>query len=152
MLADARTLLAQVADPRAGDRRDDLRGKNDGCSARAGSLDNIDRYVDADCSQHLVLVARVGRRSASSIAFALAILSHRRRWLIPASSATTGILYTIPSIAFFLLLLPITGRGTDDGDHRAHRSTPSRSSTATPTPASPTCPASATRRRHAAWG
>ena len=45
------------------------------------------------------------------IALALALLSHRRRWLIPPLNVTTGVLYTIPSIAFFFLLLPITGRG-----------------------------------------
>ena len=47
------------------------------------------------------------------IAFALALLAHRRRWLRPPLLAGTGILYAIPSIAFFLLLLPITGRGRD---------------------------------------
>jgi osmoprotectant transport system permease protein len=41
----------------------------------------------------------------------MAIVSHRRRWLIPAFTGVTGVLYTIPSVAFFLLLLPITGRG-----------------------------------------
>jgi osmoprotectant transport system permease protein len=44
------------------------------------------------------------------IAFALAILARRRRWLRPPLLASTGILYTIPSIALFLLLEPITGR------------------------------------------
>ena len=31
---------------------------------------------------------------------------------MPTFTGLTGVLYTIPSIAFFLLLLPITGRGT----------------------------------------
>ena len=35
------------------------------------------------------------------------------RWLRPPLLAATGVLYTIPSIAFFFLLLPITGRGRD---------------------------------------
>ena len=48
-----------------------------------------------------------------AIAFALALLAHRRRWLQPPLLAGTGVLYTIPSIAFFLLLLPITGRGRE---------------------------------------
>ena len=48
-----------------------------------------------------------------AIAFALALLAHRRRWLRPPLLAGTGVLYTIPSIAFFFLLLPITGRGRD---------------------------------------
>ncbi|MGH2952100.1 MAG: ABC transporter permease, partial [Solirubrobacterales bacterium] len=45
-------------------------------------------------------------------ALALALLSHRRRWLVPAFTGVTGVIYTIPSIALFVLLLPITGRGT----------------------------------------
>ena len=48
-----------------------------------------------------------------AIAFALALLAHRRRWLQPPLLAATGVLYTIPSVAFFFLLLPFTGRGVD---------------------------------------
>ena len=48
-----------------------------------------------------------------AIAFALALLAHRHRWLQPPLLAATGVLYTIPSVAFFFLLLPITGRGRD---------------------------------------
>jgi osmoprotectant transport system permease protein len=47
------------------------------------------------------------------IAFALALLAHRFRYLEPPLLAGTGILFAIPSIAFFLLLLPITGRGRE---------------------------------------
>ena len=47
------------------------------------------------------------------IAFALALIAHRRRWLQPPLGAVTGVLYTIPSVAFFFLLLPFTGRGVD---------------------------------------
>ena len=45
------------------------------------------------------------------IAFTLAIIAHRRRWLIPPITQLTGILYTLPSVALFFLLLPLTGRG-----------------------------------------
>src|SRR3954470_24502138 len=45
-----------------------------------------------------------------AIAFTLAIVAHRRRWLQAPLLAATGVLYTIPSIAFFFLLLPLTGR------------------------------------------
>ena len=45
------------------------------------------------------------------VAFGLVVISHRRRWLIPTFTGITGVIYTIPSIALFLLLLPITGRG-----------------------------------------
>jgi osmoprotectant transport system permease protein len=45
------------------------------------------------------------------IAFALALLSHRRRWLTGPITGVTGILYTIPSLALFAILIPITGFG-----------------------------------------
>jgi osmoprotectant transport system permease protein len=45
------------------------------------------------------------------IAFGLALLAHRRSWLVPPIIQITGILYTLPSVAVFFLLLPITGRG-----------------------------------------
>jgi osmoprotectant transport system permease protein len=46
-----------------------------------------------------------------ALSFALALLAHRRRWLIGPITQVTGILYTLPSIAVFFLLLPLTGRG-----------------------------------------
>jgi osmoprotectant transport system permease protein len=48
-----------------------------------------------------------------AIALALALLAHRFRYLEPPLLAGTGILFAIPSVAFFLLLLPITGRGRE---------------------------------------
>lgn len=60
--------------------------------------------------QHLKLVA-LAVVIGFAIAFALALITHRRRWLQPPMVAATGVLYTIPSIAFFILLLPFTGRG-----------------------------------------
>ena len=61
--------------------------------------------------EHLVLVL-VPVAAGFAIALALALLSHRRRWLVPAFTGATGVIYTIPSIALFLILLPVTGRGT----------------------------------------
>lgn len=70
-----------------------------------------DRYIDP-LLQHVVLtVVSVGIGFA--IAFGLAILAHRRRWLTGPLTAVTSAFYTIPSIALFLLLLPLTGRGDD---------------------------------------
>jgi osmoprotectant transport system permease protein len=43
------------------------------------------------------------------ISFPLAVLSHRHRWLFPPITWVTGILYTIPSLALFALLVPFTG-------------------------------------------
>ena len=71
--------------------------------------DNFDRYVDP-FSQHVYLTV-VSVAIGFAIAFALALLAHRRRWLIGPITQVTGILYTIPSVAAFFLLLPLTGRG-----------------------------------------
>jgi len=88
------------------------------CQADTGKLfcfdwarENIDRY-GTPTVQHLELVM-ISVLLGFAIAFALSLLSHRHRWLQPPLLAGTGVLYTIPSIAFFFLLLPITGRGSD---------------------------------------
>jgi osmoprotectant transport system permease protein len=73
--------------------------------------ENIDRY-GTPTVQHLELVV-FSVLIGFAIAFALALLAHRRRWLQQPLLALTGVLFTIPSIAFFFLLLPITGRGRD---------------------------------------
>jgi osmoprotectant transport system permease protein len=75
------------------------------------AADNFDRYVDPALEHLALVVASVVVGFA--IAFALALLSHRRRWLQPPILGATGVLYTVPSIAFFFLLLPVTGRGFD---------------------------------------
>lgn len=71
----------------------------------------IDRF-GTPTVQHLQLVL-AAVVIGFAIAFALALLAHRRRWLQPPLLAATGVLYTIPSVAFFFLLLPLTGRGVD---------------------------------------
>jgi osmoprotectant transport system permease protein len=71
--------------------------------------DNIDRYVEPFWQHvYLTLVSVV---IGFAIAFALALLAHRRSWLAPPITQITGILYTLPSVAVFFLLLPLTGRG-----------------------------------------
>lgn len=73
--------------------------------------EHIDRYGTPALQQlELVVISVV---LGFVVAFALALLAHRRRWLRPPLLAGTGVLYAIPSIAFFLLLLPITGRGRE---------------------------------------
>lgn len=62
--------------------------------------------------QHLKLVL-LAVLIGFAIAFALALIAHRSQWLKAPLGALTGVLYTIPSIAFFFLLLPFTGRGVD---------------------------------------
>lgn len=73
--------------------------------------ENIDRY-GTPTLQQLELVA-ISIVIGFAIAFTLALLAHRHRWLRPPLLAGTGILYAIPSISFFLLLLPITGRSRE---------------------------------------
>jgi osmoprotectant transport system permease protein len=74
------------------------------------ALDNIDRYVTPTLEHLELVLLSVG--IGFVLAFAMALLSHRRRWLVPTFTGVTGVIYTIPSVALFLLLLPITGRGT----------------------------------------
>jgi osmoprotectant transport system permease protein len=73
------------------------------------AFDNFDRYV-TPLVQHLVLVS-ASVVAGLALALGLAVLSHRRRWLVPPLTGLTGVLYTIPSLAFFIVLLPITGFG-----------------------------------------
>jgi osmoprotectant transport system permease protein len=73
------------------------------------AFDNFDRYTTPLLNQLLLVLIAVAVGFA--VAFAFAILSHRQRWLVPTFTAATGVLYTIPSLAFIFLLLPITGLG-----------------------------------------
>jgi osmoprotectant transport system permease protein len=103
--------IAQASSDFFRDRSDSDCIRDNGAFCAGWVIDNIDRYVDP-LVQHIVLVAAsVGLGFA--IAFAMALASHRQRWLVPPFIGATGVLYTIPSLAFFFLLLPITGRGAD---------------------------------------
>lgn len=73
--------------------------------------ENIDRF-GTPTVQHLEIVV-LSVLIGFVVAFALSLLAHRIRWLQPPLLAATGILYTVPSIAFFFLLLPLTGLGRD---------------------------------------
>jgi osmoprotectant transport system permease protein len=73
------------------------------------AFDNLDRYTTPLFNQLALVLIAVAIGFA--VAFAFAILSHRQRWLVPTFTAATGVLYTIPSLAFIFLLLPITGLG-----------------------------------------
>jgi osmoprotectant transport system permease protein len=71
--------------------------------------ENFDRYVDP-LVQHVFLTV-VSVAIGFAISFGLALLAHRKRWLVAPVTQVTGIMYTLPSLAVFFLLLPITGRG-----------------------------------------
>ena len=73
-------------------------------------VDHFDRYTDP-FAQHLYLVL-VSVALGFAIAFVLALIARRRHWLVGPIVGVTGVLYTLPSLAVFFLLLPITGRGT----------------------------------------
>ena len=73
-------------------------------------VDHFDRYTHP-LVQHIALVLlSVG--AGFAIAFVLALMARRRRWTVGPILGLTGILYTLPSLAVFFILLPITGRGT----------------------------------------
>jgi osmoprotectant transport system permease protein len=74
-------------------------------------LHNGDRYVSPTV-QHFELVV-ISVLAGFAIAFTLALLAHRRRWLATPVLGVTGALYTIPSIAAIFLLIPITGFGKE---------------------------------------
>jgi osmoprotectant transport system permease protein len=93
-----------------------IRDRTDTCESNNGFCpdwiaDNFDRYVDP-FFQHAYLTV-VAVAIGFGISFSLALVAYRRRWLINPVTQVTGILYTVPSIAAFFLLLPITGRGDD---------------------------------------
>jgi len=70
----------------------------------AGHLDDV-----ADKTwQHLQLLI-IPMVAGFVIAFALAVLALRRPGTIGPVTAVTGLLYTIPSLAAFAVLIPITG-------------------------------------------
>jgi osmoprotectant transport system permease protein len=109
-------LLAQeesLADKLAGDGANEcVRPENDIGFCFDWIAENFsDRYVTPTL-EHLYLVG-ISVVLGFAIAMAMAVVSHRRRWLVPPFIGVTGVLYTIPSVAFFFLLLPITGRGVD---------------------------------------
>ncbi len=61
--------------------------------------------------QHVTLTA-IAVGVGLLISFPLAVVAYRRRRLYPPIAWVTGILYTIPSLALFSLLLPFTGLST----------------------------------------
>ncbi len=108
LLAEIAPLLSQVT-------IHNRTGGNASCVAQnkafcpGWAFDNFDRYT-TPLLNHLLLVL-VCVAVGFLIAFCMAVVSHRRRWLVPTFTGTTGVLYTIPSLAFIFLLLPITGLG-----------------------------------------
>ena len=85
-----------------------------GCVAENGFCpswiaDNIGKYW-TPLLEHVFLTV-VPVAIGFAIAFALAVLAHRKRWLTGPITSVTGAMYTVPSVAAFFLLQPITGLG-----------------------------------------
>jgi osmoprotectant transport system permease protein len=101
----AAAIIAQV---QIRDRADpSCEQRNDFCPGWIA--DHFDDYL-SPLWRHLELtLAAVG--CGFAIAFALALIAHRNRWLTGPIIGVTGILYTIPSLALFALLIPLTGFG-----------------------------------------
>ena len=90
------------------------RSEDSGCVASNGFCpswiaDNLDRYQHPFV-QHVFLTL-VALAIGFVIATGLGLLAYRRRWLIVPITTITGVMYTIPSLALFFLLQPVTGRG-----------------------------------------
>ena len=64
--------------------------------------------IGAATRQHVELTL-IAVALGLAISFPLALLARRYRWLEAPILSTTGILYTIPSLALFALLVPWTG-------------------------------------------
>jgi osmoprotectant transport system permease protein len=72
-------------------------------------VDNLDKYWSPLLEHIFLTVVSVG--VGFVIAFALALVAHRFRWATGPIIGVTGAMYTVPSVAAFFLLLPLTGRG-----------------------------------------
>jgi osmoprotectant transport system permease protein len=72
-------------------------------------FDNLDMLAQRT-GEHVVLTL-IGVGFGILIAFPVTLLIHRRRRLIGPVLGVAGILYAIPSLALFGLLIPVTGIG-----------------------------------------
>jgi osmoprotectant transport system permease protein len=81
--------------------------RNDVCPGWA--FHHLDQWA-TPLLQHIELVV-VSVVCGFAVAFAMALLAHRWRWLVAPLLGLSDVLFTIPSIAFFFLLLPLTGLG-----------------------------------------
>jgi osmoprotectant transport system permease protein len=103
-------LFAQLGDEFFGDREGAAQkcpGNNELCPGWIA--DNFDQYL-SPLWEH-VLLSVVPLAIGFVVATGLALLAHRYRFLNGPFLAFVSILFTIPSIAFYLILLNVTGRG-----------------------------------------
>jgi len=74
------------------------------------TLENYDRLAIA-LGEHIMLVG-IALAISLALAFPLGIWSARRRAVYLVVMAVTGMLYTVPALALFALLIPLMGLGT----------------------------------------
>ena len=74
------------------------------------TLENYDRLIVA-LGEHVMLVG-IALAISIAIAFPLGIWSARRRAVYVVVMSVTGVLYTVPALALFALLIPFMGLGT----------------------------------------
>jgi osmoprotectant transport system permease protein len=72
-------------------------------------IEHPDRMLELT-QEHVRLVA-ISILVAMAIGIPLGILITRLRWLEGSVITTTGVLYTVPSLALFAILMPFTGLG-----------------------------------------
>jgi osmoprotectant transport system permease protein len=70
--------------------------------------DNFDRVFVPRMVEHMELTA-IAVGIGFAIAFAAALVAYRKGWFETPFSIFSAFLYTIPSLAFFQLMVPITG-------------------------------------------
>lgn len=86
-------------------------GKPDHLFCWDWTTENIHRYGTPTLQQfELVIISVI---IGFAVAFTLALLAHRIRILQWPLLVATGVIFAIPSLAFFLLLLPVVGRGRE---------------------------------------
>jgi osmoprotectant transport system permease protein len=103
-------LFAQLGDEFFGDREGAAQkcpGNNELCPGWIAH--NFDQYLDPLWDH--VLLSVVPLAIGFVVATGLALLAHRYTFLNGPFLAFVSILFTIPSIAFYLILLNVTGRG-----------------------------------------
>ena len=113
----ARSLAqAQPGDPRLRARLDCVRNNGTFCWGWFG--DNWGKVFQPALLEHLWLTL-IAVGIGFVIAFAAALFAYRMRWFETPFTLLTGFLYTIPSLALFQLLVPVTGLTTHDRRDRA---------------------------------
>jgi osmoprotectant transport system permease protein len=91
-------------------------GKPTGCVAKNGFFcagwfsDNWGSIFWPALRDHIIL-SLVAVVIGAAISFVLAIVAHRAGWVTGPVTFVTGLLYTIPSLALFQILVPLPGLG-----------------------------------------